>query len=53
MFTRRIFDGVVITVMGLNLGLFGLFRIWGRKAVVHDTGWKRTAGAALLQATGR
>lgn len=51
-FTRRIFDGVVITALCLNLA-FGLPRMWARRVVQSDTEprWKRLVGAGTLHAT--
>ena len=52
MFTRRIFDGVLITVLAGHLA-FGLPRMWARKELASDQSSKakRLAGAAVLHAT--
>jgi hypothetical protein len=50
-FTRRIFDGVIITALALNLA-FGLPRMWARKEIAKNaSGPKRLVGAAVLHAT--
>lgn len=52
MFTRRIFDGVLITILSAHLA-FGLPRMWARTAQVTDGGGglKSLLGRAILQAT--
>ena len=52
MFTRRIFDGVLITILAAHLA-FGLPRMWARKELVSDQSSKpkRLVGAAVLHAT--
>lgn len=50
-FTRRIFDGVIITVMAAHLA-FGLPRMWARKEIAAGTSKsKKLVGAAVLHAT--
>jgi hypothetical protein len=50
-FTRRIFDGVLITILAGHLA-FGLPRMWARKEqVAGDSGLKSLVGKAILQAT--
>jgi hypothetical protein len=49
--TRRIFDLIVVTGLGLNLA-FGLPRMWARKEIAKSQGGlKKLAGAAVLHAT--
>ena len=49
--TRRIFDLIVLTGLGLNLA-FGLPRMWARKELATgDSGAKKLLGAAVLHAT--
>ena len=49
--TRRIFDLIVVTGLGLNLA-FGLPRMWARKEVKkQQSGVKKLVGAAVLHAT--
>jgi len=51
-FTRRIFDGVIITILGAHLA-FGLPRMWARR-VTQDSNaprWQRLVGGGVLQAT--
>lgn len=51
MFTRRIFDGVLITVLAAHVA-FGLPRMWARTSLVSSSsGAKRLAGKAVLAAT--
>lgn len=51
MFTRRIFDGVLITVLAAHVA-FGLPRMWARKEQMSsDRGAKRVVGQAILAAT--
>lgn len=51
MFTRRIFDGVLITVLAAHVA-FGLPRMWARKELVAgQSGLKRVVGRAVLAAT--
>ena len=51
MFTRRIFDGVLITVLAAHLA-FGLPRMWARKEIAAGTSKsKKLAGQAILHAT--
>jgi hypothetical protein len=50
-FTRRIFDGVLITVLTAHVA-FGLPRMWARKEVAAGTsGLKKLVGTAVLHAT--
>lgn len=51
-FTRRIFDGVLITMLAGQLA-FGLPRMWARKEMASGASskLKRLAGAAVLHAT--
>jgi hypothetical protein len=50
-FTRRIFDGVLITVLATHLA-FGLPRMWSRKELAAGTsGFKKLVGTAVLHAT--
>ena len=50
MFTRRIFDGVLITVLAAHVA-FGLPRMWARKELVaNNSGLRRVAGRAILAA---
>jgi hypothetical protein len=50
-FTRRIFDGVLITILAAHVA-FGLPRMWARKELVaNNSGLRRTVGRAILQAT--
>lgn len=52
MFTRRIFDGVVLTILGFHLAA-GLPRMWARR-VVQDSDaprWQRLVAGGTLQAT--
>jgi hypothetical protein len=50
-FTRRIFDGVLITVLAAHLA-FGLPRMWARKELAAGTSKpKKLVGAAVLHAT--
>lgn len=48
MFTRRIFDGVLITVLAAHVA-FGLPRMWARKELA--AGKKRLVPTAILKAT--
>ena len=48
--TKRGFDAVLMTLLAFHLAA-GLPRIWARKAVTNDTGWRRLVGSATLQAT--
>lgn len=51
-FTRRIFDGVIFTLLAAHLA-FGLPRMWARR-VVKDQGspnWQKVVGSATLHAT--
>ena len=51
MFTRRIFDGVLITVLAAHLA-FGLPRMWARKELAAGTSnGKKLLGTAILKAT--
>lgn len=50
MFTRRIFDGVLITILAGHLA-FGVPRMWARKEQVAGDGIKSLVGKAILQAT--
>ena len=51
MFTRRIFDGVLITILAAHVA-FGLPRMWARKEVAAgNSGAKRLVGKAVLAAT--
>jgi len=51
MFTRRIFDGVLITVLAAHLA-FGLPRMWARKELVaSNSKGRQLAGKAILHAT--
>ena len=51
MFTRRIFDGVLITVLAAHLAL-GLPRMWARKELAAgNSNTKKLAGQAILHAT--
>lgn len=51
MFTRRIFDGVLITILAAHLA-FGLPRMWARKELAAGTSKpKKLVGAAVLHAT--
>ncbi len=52
MFTRRIFDGVLITILAAHLA-FGLPRMWSRKELASDSSSKskRLLSAAVLHAT--
>lgn len=51
MFTRRIFDGVLITVLAAHLA-FGLPRMWARKELAAGTSKpKKLVSAAVLHAT--
>lgn len=52
MFTRRIFDGVLITVLAAHVA-FGLPRMWARKnlASANSGGAKRVGSEAILRAT--
>ncbi len=51
MFTRRIFDGVLITVLATHLA-FGLPRMWARKELAAgDSKVKKLVGTAVLKAT--
>lgn len=50
-FTRRIFDGVLITILAAHLA-FGLPRMWARKELVAGSSKsKRLVGEAVLHAT--
>jgi hypothetical protein len=50
-FTRRIFDGVLITVLAAHLA-FGLPRMWARKEVASGKSKIKTLGGkAILHAT--
>lgn len=52
MFTRRIFDGVIVTILAAHLA-FGLPRMWARR-VTRSQGspnWQKVVGSAVLQAT--
>jgi hypothetical protein len=51
-FTRRIFDGVVITTLLIHLAV-GLPRMWARRVVSTDNEptYKRLVGAGVLHAT--
>lgn len=52
MYTRRIFDGVVLTILTAHLA-FGLPRMWARR-VVKDPGspiWQKVLGGATLHST--
>lgn len=54
MFTRRIFDGVIVTLLGFNLAV-GLPRMWARRTA-KDQGapsWQRVVGSAILHTTGQ
>ena len=51
MFTRRIFDGVLITILAAHLA-FGLPRMWARKEIAADkSAPKSLLGKAILHAT--
>ena len=51
MFTRRIFDGVIITLLAAHLA-FGLPRMWARKELVAgSSNGKKVLGKAILTAT--
>ena len=51
MFTRRIFDGVLITILAAHLA-FGLPRMWARKELFAGSSKsKRLVGEAVLHAT--
>lgn len=51
MFTRRIFDGVLITVLAAHVA-FGLPRMWARKELATGpSGLKKVVGRAVLAAT--
>ncbi|HEV3370873.1 MAG TPA: hypothetical protein VG074_15005 [Acidimicrobiales bacterium] len=51
MFTRRIFDGVLITVLAAHLA-FGLPRMWARKEIAAGKSKpKNLLGQAILHAT--
>ncbi len=51
MFTRRIFDGVLITILAAHVA-FGLPRMWARKELAAgDSGAKKLLGSAVLHAT--
>jgi hypothetical protein len=50
-FTRRIFDGVLITVLAAHVA-FGLPRMWARKELAAgSSGTKKLVGRAILAAT--
>lgn len=49
-FTRRIFDGVLLTVLTAHVA-FGLPRMWARKELIGSSGPKRLFGRAILAAT--
>lgn len=51
MFTRRIFDGVLITILAGHLA-FGLPRMWARKELgAGQSKPKQLLGQAILHAT--
>lgn len=51
MFTRRIFDGVLITILAAHVA-FGLPRMWARKELAAgSSGAKQLLGSAVLRAT--
>jgi hypothetical protein len=53
-FTRRIFDGVVVTLLGFNLAV-GLPRLWARRVVraQGSPNWQKVVGSAVLHSTGQ
>ena len=51
MFTRRIFDGVFVTILAAHLA-FGLPRMWARKEMAAGkSGTNKLVGQAILHAT--
>ena len=52
MYTRRIFDGVIVTLLAANLA-FGLPRMWARRVVKSQGSptWQKVLGGATLHAT--
>jgi len=50
-FTRRIFDGVLLTILSAHLA-FGLPRMWARKELAAGASpAKKLLGGAILKAT--
>jgi hypothetical protein len=50
-FTRRIFDGVLITILAAHVA-FGLPRMWARKELAAGSSpGKKLIGSAVLHAT--
>lgn len=50
MYTRRIFDGVIVTILVAHLA-FGLPRMWARRVARQDQGPSAVAASAVLHAT--
>lgn len=52
MYNRRIFDGVVVTILAFHLAT-GLPRMWARRVVKDNASpnWQKVVGAATLHAT--
>jgi hypothetical protein len=51
-FTRRIFDGVIVTMLAFHLAA-GIPRMWARRVVRSgdSPNWQKVVGSATLQAT--
>lgn len=50
MLTKRGFDAVILTILSFHLAA-GIPRMWARRVVREESGWKRLLGSATLQAT--
>lgn len=52
MFTRRIFDGVIVTALSLHLAL-GLPKMWARRVTRSGKPWQKVVGSAIMQVAGK
>lgn len=50
MLTKRGFHAVILTMLSFHLAA-GIPRMWARRQLREEQGWRRVAGSAVLQAT--